>query len=94
MNDPAVSRRGFLEGFSFKSLGKPQGIKPTGGIKIYFHLFFLPILCYTIFGALSIYLIEFFIALNSLSKDFNLPTTNIQSATFRFSEKLLPPTKF
>jgi hypothetical protein len=33
MKDPAASRRGILEKFSFKSRGKPRGIKPTGGIK-------------------------------------------------------------
>ena len=33
MNDPAASGRGILEGFSFKSRGKPRGIKPTCGIK-------------------------------------------------------------
>jgi Cof subfamily protein (haloacid dehalogenase superfamily) len=34
MNDPAASRRGILEEFSFKSRGKPRGIKPTGGIEL------------------------------------------------------------
>jgi len=34
MNDPAASGRGIRQGFSFKSRGKPQGIKPTGGIQL------------------------------------------------------------
>jgi hypothetical protein len=33
MNDPAASRRGIPEEFSFKSRGKPRGINPTGGIQ-------------------------------------------------------------
>jgi hypothetical protein len=33
MNDPAASGWGIRQGFSFKSRGKPRGIKPTGGIK-------------------------------------------------------------
>jgi len=32
INDPAESGRGIRKEFSFKSRGKPQGIKPTGGI--------------------------------------------------------------
>jgi hypothetical protein len=33
MNDPAASGRGFRQKFSFKTRGKPRGIKPTGGIE-------------------------------------------------------------
>jgi len=35
MNDPAASGRWFRQGFLFKSRGKPQGMKPTGGKKSY-----------------------------------------------------------
>jgi hypothetical protein len=33
INDPAASRQGIPEEFSFKSRGLPRGIKPTGGIE-------------------------------------------------------------
>ena len=33
MNDPAGSGRGIRQGISFKSRGKPRGMKPTGGIQ-------------------------------------------------------------
>ncbi len=33
MNDPAASRPGILEEFSFKSRGKPRGLNPLVGLK-------------------------------------------------------------
>ena len=38
MNDPAANGRGFRQEFSFKSSGKPRGLKPTGGIQGKIHL--------------------------------------------------------
>jgi len=35
MNDPVASRWGLLEEVSFKSRGKPRGIKPTGGDELF-----------------------------------------------------------
>jgi len=35
MNDPAASGRGIRQRFPFKCHGKPRGIKPTGGNKVY-----------------------------------------------------------
>jgi len=32
MNDFAVSGREIIQGFLFKSRGKPRGMKPAGGI--------------------------------------------------------------